>query len=123
MNFQQKIKPNDMVLIKTHVDKAFEPKYKGPFRVVKLKGNQVEVMPAEGGPAHFVHITDVKYILPCDDIISKIPDYTTFGRYTKLSFNPSKAEDLQWQLATVLNTAPTTTLTYSTATTNTTITT
>ena len=108
------LKPNDMVMIKTHADKAFEPKYKGPFRIVSLKGNQVEVAPGTGGASHFVHIADVKYILPADYIVQQIPDYAKFGRQTKLNFDPNKAADLQWQFPTTLYTPPTTTVTYTT---------
>ena len=32
-----------------------------------------------------VHISDEKYVLPADNIISKIPDYKLFGRKTKLN--------------------------------------
>ena len=35
------------------------------------KGNQVEIMPVEGGKNQIVHITDVKYILPADNINCK----------------------------------------------------
>ena len=77
--------------------------------MVALKGNQVEVMPATGGPTHVVHIKDVKYILPADNVISKLPNYDTFGRKTTLRLDPSKIPDLQWDLASTLNTIPTST--------------
>ena len=35
----------------------------GDYRVVSLKGNQVEVQPAIGGPTEMKHIKHVKYIL------------------------------------------------------------
>ena len=76
-----KIQPEDSVMIKDHTAGPFQPTYKGDFRVVSLKGNQV------GGYAwhwvvkpHFVHILDVKYILPADSIIVKLPNYDNFGR-------------------------------------------
>ena len=53
----------------------FEPVYKGNYHIVAIKGNQVEDVPAEGGKSQMVHITDVKYILPADNIIAKLPDY------------------------------------------------
>ena len=36
-------------MIKDHTAGPFQPTYKSDFRVVSLKGNQVEVMPATGG--------------------------------------------------------------------------
>ena len=65
-----KLKTEDMVMIKTHADGQFQPIYKGYYRIVSFKGNQVQVIPCEGGKPHFVHITDVKYVLPADNIIS-----------------------------------------------------
>ena len=41
-----------------------------------------------------VHITDVKYILPADNIIAKLPDYNKFGCKTKLRLNPQNVPDL-----------------------------
>ena len=62
-------------MIKDHTAGPFEPVYKGNYRVVAIKGNQVEVAPADGGKSQMVHITDVKYILPADNILAKLPDY------------------------------------------------
>ena len=44
-----------------------------------LKGNQVKVHKSEGGETIWVHIMDVKYILPVDNIIKNIPAYQNFG--------------------------------------------
>ena len=109
-----KIKPEDSVLIKDHTAGPFQPTYKGDYRVVSLKGNQVEVMPSTGGKSHFVHIQDVKYILPADTIIAKLPDYNNFGRKSKLRMNPDNIPDLHWELATLANTINVTTCSYST---------
>ena len=38
-----------MVLIQNYVKGQFDPKYIGYYRVVSLKGNQVEIQPAVGG--------------------------------------------------------------------------
>ena len=51
-----------MVLIQNHVKGPFDPKYIGDYRVVSLKGNQVEIQPAIGGPTEMKHIKQVKYI-------------------------------------------------------------
>ena len=79
-NFPQtsKLKTEDSIMIKDHTTGPFEPVYQGNYRVVAIKGNQVEIAPAEGGKSQMVHITDVKYILPADNIIAKLPDYNKF---------------------------------------------
>ena len=103
-------------MIKDHTAGPFDPVYKGNYRIVAIKGNQVEVTPAEGGKNQIVHITDVKYILPADNMITKLPDYNRFGRKTKLQLNPQNIPDLNWELAITANTKlipTTTTVTYT----------
>ena len=99
-----KLKTEDMVMIKTHADGQFQPVYKGYYRIVSFKGNQVQVIPCEGGKPHFVHITDVKYVLPADGVISHIPTFNQFGRKTKLNLNPDIVPDLKWKRSDTLNT-------------------
>ena len=110
---EKHIKDGDLVLIKNNVRKPFEPRYVGNYRVVSIKGQQVEVRPAVGGKSHWVHISHVKYILPADNVIAKLPDYSQFGRKTKLRLNPDKIPDLDWKLATTLNTVPTMTTSHA----------
>ena len=62
-------------ITKDHTAKAFQPCYEGNYRIVSFKGNQVEVRKTEGGNTTWVHLTDVKYILPVDNVINKLPDY------------------------------------------------
>ena len=45
------------------------------------------------------HVKHVKYILPTDKYISKISDYSGFGRKTTLNINPKQIPDLHWRLA------------------------
>ena len=66
----------------------------------------MKVHKSEGGETNWVHITDVKYILPVDNVIKNIPEYHNFGRKTTMRLNPDKIPDLQWNLATILNTTP-----------------
>ena len=102
-----KLKEGDLVLIKDHTAKAFQPCYVGNYRIVSFKGNQVEVHKTEGGNTTWVHLTDVKYILPVDNVITKLPDYQNFGRKTKLRLNLDRIPNLHWNLSTTLNTTPT----------------
>ena len=96
-----KLKEGDLVLIKDHTAKAFQP------HSTSFKGNQVEVHKTEGGNTTWVHLTDVKYILPVDNVITKLPDYQSFGRKTKLRLNPDRIPNLHWNLSTTLNMTPT----------------
>ena len=48
-------------------------------------------------------------MLPVDNVIASLPDYSAFGRKTTLRLNPDKLPDLNWNIATHLNTTPTTT--------------
>ena len=76
--------------------KAFQPQCVGNYWIVSFKGNQVEVHKSEGGETNWAHITDVKYILPIDNVIKgDILEYHNFGRKTTLRLNPDKISDLQ----------------------------
>ena len=102
-----KLKEGDLVLVKDHMAKAFQPRFKGNYRVISQKGNQVEIRLAEGGETVKFHVTDVKKIIPVDQAISQLPDYIKLGRLTKLRLNPKNIPDLDWQLASELNTTST----------------
>ena len=49
---------------------------------------------------------NVKYILPVDNVITKLPDYQSFGRKTRLRMNPDRIPNLHWNLSTTLNMTP-----------------
>ena len=93
-----------MVLIQNHIKGPFDPKYIGDYRVVSLKGNQVEIQPTVGGPTEMKHIKHVKYILPADKYTDQLPDYSGFGRKTTLRINPDQIPDLHWKLANTYHT-------------------
>ena len=103
---ETKLKEGDLVLIKDHTAKAFQPHYVGNYRVISFKGNQVEVCKLEGGDTNWAHIMDAKYILPTNNVIMNIPNYQTFGQKTTLRLNPDKVPNLHWELSTTLNTTP-----------------
>ena len=94
----------DMVLIKDHTTTGFDPVYIGNFRIVTQKGNQLEIMPSARGKAHMIHMSGVKYVLPAEQIIDKLPDYPNVGIRTGLRLNPNNIPDLGWNLATSVNT-------------------
>ena len=99
-----KLQPGDTVLIQNHNKGPFDPKYIGYYRVVSLKGNQVEIQPTAGGQTEMKHIKHVKYILPTDKYIDKLPDYSGFGRETTLGLNPDQIPDLHWKLTNTYHT-------------------
>ena len=92
------------MLVQNHVRGPFDPKYIGDYRVISLKGNEVEVQPTIGGPIEKKHITHVKYVLPANRYINQLPDYTAFGRKTTLRINPDYIPDLHWKLANTYHT-------------------
>ena len=106
-----KVRTEDLIMIKTHNRKTFEPVYQGYYRVIKVRGNQLDVAPMEGGPTKTVHVKHAKVVLPVDRVVDSIPDYTKFGRKSKLTVNPEKIPDLNWELTTRISTLtlPTTT--------------
>ena len=58
----------------------------------------MEIQPTVGGPPELIHIKLVKYILPADKYISKLPHYSGFGRETTLRINPDQIPNLHWNL-------------------------
>ena len=45
------------------------------------------------------HVKHVKYVLPVDQYIKHVPDYSAFGRKAALRMNPNKIPDLHWQIS------------------------
>ena len=98
------------MLVQSHGKGPFDPKYIGDYRVVSLKGNQVEIQPAIGGLTEMKHIKHVKYILPANRYVNQLPNYSMFGRKTMLRMNPDHILDLHWKL---VNTYHTTSIGYT----------
>ena len=103
------IQPNQLVTLKVQIRKTLDPRYEGTYRVVRIKGNQVEI--ACNGtvtPTKWAHVTHLKPLLRADEIIEHLPKNDAFARKTKLALNPDKIPDLQWKRETELNTPLTT---------------
>ena len=99
------IQPNQLVTLKVQIRKTLDPRYEGTYRVVRIKGNQVEI--ACNGtvtPTKWAHVTHLKPLLCTDEIIEHLPKNEAFARKTKLVLNPNKIPDLQWKRETELNT-------------------
>ena len=81
------------MLVQNHIKGPFDPKCIGDYREVSLKGNQVEVQPANEGLTEMKHIKHVKYILPANRYIKQLPDYSVFRRKTTARMNPHHLEE------------------------------
>ena len=90
------IMPNQLVTLKVHLRKALTPRYKGNYRVVAIKGNQVELA-KEGTvlPTKWYHVSHVKLLLQANETINRLPAYDTFGHQGKLAIHPDNIPDTQ----------------------------
>ena len=111
--FRTRVKTEDLIMLKRHDKKTFEPVYEGYYRVLKTRGNQVDVQSVSGDQVKTVHKKDIKVILPVDQVINEVPDYAKFGRKSKLDLDPRKIPDLNWVLSTRIHTHTTPTATVS----------
>ena len=99
------VQQNQLVTLKVHIRKTLDPRYEGTYRVIRIKGNQVEL--ARNGtvaPTKWAHISHLKPLLRADEVIEHLPKDSAFARKTKLALNPDKIPDLDWKRATELNT-------------------
>ena len=90
------IMPNQLVTLKVHLRKTLAPRYEGNYRVVAVKGNQVELA-REGTvlPTKWYHVSHVKPLLQVNEAISRLPAYDTFGCKGKLAIHPDNIPDTQ----------------------------
>ena len=79
----------DKGIIRNHTGRPLEPWFKGHFRVLAIKGNQVQLKSLQKGDMQWAHIKDVKYVLPADAVIAQIPDYEKSGRLSILNTHPN----------------------------------
>ena len=67
--------PGDLVTVRDHMAKAFEPKYKGEYRIVKMLGKtQVLLRDSKGGKVKH-HVAYLKKTNPVKETVKKIPDF------------------------------------------------
>ena len=90
------ITPNQLVTLKVHMRKALSPRYRGNYRVISVKGNQVELA-KEGTvqPTKWYHISHVKPLLQATEVEKLLPAYDTFGRKTKLAIHPDNIPNIR----------------------------
>ena len=69
------IQQNQLVTLKVHIRKTLDRWYEGTYRVICIKGNQVEL--ARNGtvtPTKWAHISHLKPLLRADEIIEHLPN-------------------------------------------------
>ena len=87
----------DLVLMKDHTAKSFEPKYKEDFQVVQVYGTNALQVSDKRGKLHNVHITDIKKINMTEKIASQLKEaYNNKGRTAKHLIPQGRIPDLGW---------------------------
>ena len=87
----------DLVLVKDHTAKSFEPKYKEDYRVVQIYGtNALQVLDKQGR-LHNVHITDVKRVTMMEKVATQIKEIYNKGRTAKNLIPQGLLPDLGWK--------------------------
>ena len=76
--------PGDLVTLRDHTAKAFNPKYKGEYRVIKFLGKTQVLLRNSKGEETKHHVAYLKKTNPVQETIRKIPDFKKFGRAAKL---------------------------------------
>ena len=89
--------PGDLVRLRDHMAKVFEPKYKDEYRIIKMLGKtQVLLRDSKGGKVKH-HMAYLKKTNPVKETVEKIPDFKKFGRMAKLRLNPELVPNLEWE--------------------------
>ena len=87
--------PGDLVTLRDHTAKVFDPKYKGEFRVIKFLGKTQVLLRNSKGEEMKHHVAYLKKTNPVQEIVRKILDFKKFGRAAKLWLNPDRVPDLK----------------------------
>ena len=86
----------DLVLMKDHTAKSFEPKYKEDYRVVQIYGTNALQVSDKRGKLHNVHITDVRCINMTEKVATQLEEMYNKGRTAKNLIPPGLIPDLGW---------------------------
>ena len=86
----------DLVLIKDHTAKSFEPKYKEDYSVVQIYGTNALQMSDKRGKLHNVHITDVRCINMTKKVATQLEQIYNKGRKAKNLIPQGLIPDLGW---------------------------
>ena len=86
----------DLVLVKDHTAKLFEPKYKEDYCVVQIYGTNALQVSDKRGKLHNVHITDVKCINMTEKVATQLQQVYSTGRKAKNLIPQGLIPDLGW---------------------------
>ena len=87
----------DLVTLRNHMAKAFNPKYKGEYRIVRMLGKTQVLLRNARGEEMKHHVTHIKKTNLVEETVGKIPDFKKFGRAAKLCLNPDMVPNLGWE--------------------------
>ena len=88
--------PGDLVTLKDHTAKAFEPKYKGKYRVIKFFRKDTSIVTKFKRRRNETPCNILKKTNTVQEIVNKIPDFKKFGRAAKFGLNPDNVPNLKW---------------------------
>ena len=97
-NRQPSVSPilaGDLILIKDHTAKSFQPQYKGNYRVVQVHGNNVDIRDYRGNIS-MVHVTDVKKITLTEQVADEYKQLGKEGRFSKKGIPQGYIPDFNW---------------------------
>ena len=86
----------DLVLMKDHTAKLFEPKYKEDYRVVQIYGTNALQVSDKREKLHNVHIMDVKRINMTEKVATQLQQVYSTGRKAKNLIPQGLIPDLGW---------------------------
>ena len=86
----------DLVLMKDHMAKSFEPKYKEDYRVVQIYGTNALQVLDKRGKLHNFHITDVRCINMTEKVTTQLEQVYNRGRTAKNLIPQGLIPDLGW---------------------------
>ena len=86
----------DLVLMKDHTAKSFEPKYKEDHHVVQIYGTNALQVSHKRGKLHNVHITDVRRINMTKKVATQLEQVYSTGRKAKNLIPQGLIPDLGW---------------------------
>ena len=88
-----RFQPGQMVLLKDHAPDVWDPRFKGPWRIVSVTPTTARLVD-NTGKERKAHQTDLKLINPTEHVANQVPDYKKFGRASSQAVNPEAFKDI-----------------------------
>ena len=80
----RKLSEGDSILLKDHTTSAWDLKCTRDYQIISFTTKTQVKMVDSKGKVKIVHMSDIKYVLPVDRVISKLPNYQSSDRQSKL---------------------------------------